>query len=162
MRACIFLIFLVGCGGSKPVESASPSTANALSTATSTSTATSPSTASAPPTTAPVAIPTGGSVLVGDIAAAKKFDPKRAIEANTPALLECYNKIRATKAELSGRLKLLIEINEAGTVLRVDSEPGGSANDPALVACIGEALKATKFPKPGGMATVIAPLVFRP
>jgi hypothetical protein len=53
-------------------------------------------------------------------------------------------------------------VNEAGTVLRVDAEPGGSANTPALVACIGEALKTTPFPKPGGMATVVAPLVFRP
>jgi hypothetical protein len=156
MRACIFLIFLAGCGGSKPAESAP------ISTPSSTLTPISSSSSAPAATPAPAPIPTGGSVLVGDIPAAKKFDPKRAIEANSSAILDCYNKVRATKPDLSGRLKLLIEVNEAGTVLRVDSEPGGSANDPALVACIGEALKVVKLPKPGGMATVVAPLVFRP
>jgi hypothetical protein len=101
-------------------------------------------------------------VFVGDIAAAKNFDPKPALAGSTPALLDCYNKARASKPSLAGRLKLLIQVNEAGTVLQVSAEPGGSANDPALVSCIGEALKTTKFPKPGGMATVVAPLLFRP
>jgi hypothetical protein len=49
-----------------------------------------------------------------------------------------------------------------GTVLKVDADPNGSANDATLVACIGEALKAVTFPKPGGMATIVAPLAFRP
>jgi hypothetical protein len=158
MRSGIFLLLLVACGASKPAESASPPTS------TSTSPPTSPPTSPSTPTPTPVSNPpaTGGSVLVGDIAAAKKFNPKPTIEANAPALLACYNKVRGAKPELSGKLKLLIQVNEVGTVLRVDSEPEGSANDPALVTCIGEALKTVKFPKPGGMATVVAPLLFRP
>jgi hypothetical protein len=59
-------------------------------------------------------------------------------------------------------VKLLIHVSEAGTCLGVDAEPGGAANAPTLVACLGDALKTSRFPKPGGSATVIAPLVFRP
>jgi hypothetical protein len=100
--------------------------------------------------------------LVGDIPAAKHFDPKPAIEASKPSLLECYNRARANAPELSGKLKMRIVINEAGSAIAAEAEPGGSANIPALVACVGEALKAATFPKPGGSATVVAPLVFRP
>jgi hypothetical protein len=80
-----------------------------------------------------------------------------------PQLLSCYNQARASNASLHGKLKLRIQISETGTVLSVAAEAGGSANDPALVACIGEAMGgAGRFPKPTGTATVIAPLVFRP
>jgi hypothetical protein len=106
--------------------------------------------------------PTGGSVLVGEIPSTKKFDPKATVEGSKPALVDCYNKARATTPDLSGKVKLLILVNGVGSVLKVDAEAGGSANDPKLVACIGEALKTVTFPKPGGMATIVAPLVFRP
>jgi hypothetical protein len=151
MRASLLLLLLVACGGPKPPESP-----------TSTPTPTSTSTPTPTPMPTPNPPATGGSVLVGDIAAAKKFNPKPTIEANAPALLACYNKVRGAKPALAGKIKLLIQVNEAGAVLRVDSEPEGSANDPALVACIGESLKTATFPKPGGMATVVAPLLFRP
>jgi hypothetical protein len=101
-------------------------------------------------------------VLIGEIPATKKFNPKPAIEEHKDALLDCYNKSRASKPDLSGKLKLLILVNASGQVLKVDAEAGGSANDPKLVECIGEALRPVPFPKPGGMATVVAPLVFRP
>ena len=55
-----------------------------------------------------------------------------------------------------------IVVNEAGNVVNVEADQEGSAYDASLVACIGDALKAAHFPKPGGMATVTAPLVFRP
>jgi hypothetical protein len=142
---------VVACGGQRPASSV-PVPATATGTATGTATAT----ATATPTA------TGGSVLIGDIAAAKKFAPKATLEENTPALLECYNKVRTKNPALAGKVRLLIQVNEAGAVLHVESEPGGSANEPALVACIGEALKSVNFPKPGGMATIVAPLVFRP
>ena len=101
-------------------------------------------------------------MLIGEIPASKKFNPKSAIEDHKDALLDCYNKSRGSKPDLAGKLKLLILVNGAGQVLKVEAEAGGTANDPKLVECIGEALKPVPFPKPGGMATVVAPLVFRP
>jgi hypothetical protein len=149
VRAAILLLLAASCGGAKPAETA-PSSANRTSTPAPTST----------PVAAPT--PTGGIVIVGDIAAAKNFDPRRTLDTSAPSLLDCYNKVRATQPALSGKLTLLIAINESGAVLKVDPQPGGSANVPELVACIEDVLKATPFPKPGGMATVIAPLLFRP
>ena len=88
-----------------------------------------------------------------------------------PDMLACYNKARQSNPSLHGKLKLRITVNEAGSVLLVDADPGGAAagsagspvaSDPGLVACLGEAIKAVRFSKPGGTATVTAPLVFRP
>ena len=101
-------------------------------------------------------------MLVGEIPSTKKFDPKGAVEGAKPAMLDCYNKARAGSPALSGKLKLLIVVNAAGNVLKVDADPGGSADNAILLACIGEALKAVTFPKPGGLATIAVPLVFRP
>jgi hypothetical protein len=101
-------------------------------------------------------------VLVGDIVAPKQFNPKPVIESLKPAMLDCYNQSRAANPSLHGKLKLRIQVNEAGTVIAVDAERGGTADDPALVACLGAALRQVRFPKPGGVATVIAPMVFSP
>jgi hypothetical protein len=86
-----------------------------------------------------------------------------------PDMLACYNKARQNNPSLHGKLKLRITINEAGSVLLVDADPGAAgspdspvATDAGLVACLGEAIKAVHFSKPGGTATVTAPLVFRP
>ena len=120
-----------------------------------------PASASAPaPPLGP--LPTGGTVLIGEIASPPSFDPKATLDTLKPQLLSCYNQARRSAPALRGKLKLRININEVGTVLMVDAEPGGSAADPALVACLGDAIKAAHFPKPAGMATVTAPLVFRP
>jgi len=112
---------------------------------------------------APAAVPTGGTVLVGDINAPKGFDPKPVVDGFKPQLVDCYNKARATHPDLCGKVTLQIQINEGGAVLGVDAAPGGHANDPALVACIADAMKAgAHFPKPKGTAIVNAPLVFHP
>ena len=101
--------------------------------------------------------------MVGDINAPKNFDPKPTVEAFKPRLVECYNRARATKPDLRGKVTLQIQVNEGGAVLSVDAAPGGHANDPTLIACINDAMKAgAHFPKPGGTAIVAAPLVFRP
>ncbi len=150
MRGCIFLWLVVACGaGSRPEPPAAPSPA-------------SPPASPAPAATATAAVPSGGSVLIGDIPATKHFDPRPAIEATEPALLECYNTARANDPGLSGKLKMRVVINAAGSVVDAQAEPGGSANTPVLAQCASDALKAAAFPKPGGTATVIAPLVFRP
>jgi len=102
-------------------------------------------------------------VLIGDINAPKSFNPKPTVEAFKSELVDCYNKARSYTPDLHGKITLLIQVNEAGAVLSVDAVPGGHANDPRLVSCVNDAMKATvHFPKPGGMATVSAPLVFRP
>jgi hypothetical protein len=111
----------------------------------------------------PAPPPTGGSVLIGDINAPKSFNPKPTIAALSSDLVDCYNKARAVTPDLRGKVTLRIQINEAGAVLSVDAEPGGHANDPGLVSCVNDLMKASAhFPKPGGMATVLAPLVFHP
>jgi hypothetical protein len=107
-------------------------------------------------------MPTGGAVLIGEIASGPSFNPKATLDGMKPDLLSCYNQARQNTPSLHGKLTLRINVNEVGSVLVVDAEPGGSAADPALVACLGAAIKAVRFPKPGGMATVTAPLVFRP
>ena len=111
---------------------------------------------------APGPVPTGGSVLLGEIAAPKGFDPTPTLVALQPKLVACYNQARASNSSLHGKVKLRVEINEVGSVLSVSSEAGGSANDPTLVACVGDGIKAVSFPKPRGTATLIVPMVFRP
>jgi hypothetical protein len=138
---------------------APPAPASASASAPAPAPASAPASASAP---ALGPVPTGGIVLIGDIVGPPSFDPKPTIESLKPQLLSCYNQARQSNPSLRGKLKLRINVNETGSVLLVDAEPGGPAADPALVACLGDAIKAAHFPKPPGMATVTAPLVFRP
>jgi hypothetical protein len=100
--------------------------------------------------------------MIGAIAGTRTFDPKKTLEGFKPELLACFGQARATHPALHGKLTLQIVINEGGQVLRVDADPGGSANDDTLVACIASAMKErAQFQKPGGTATVTAPLVFQ-
>jgi hypothetical protein len=79
-----------------------------------------------------------------------------------PDLLGCYRKARGAVPTLRGKLKLRVIVNETGAAQSVAAEPGGGANDPALVSCLGDAIKGASFPKPGGTAILIVPLLFRP
>jgi hypothetical protein len=106
-------------------------------------------------------VPTGGSVLVGDIVAPKSFDPKPVLKTLEADFVTCFNKARAKNADLHGKLQLRLVVNDAGSVLSTDSDGGGGANDPGLVACLGDVLKGAHFPKPGGLATIQVPMVFR-
>ena len=91
------------------------------------------------------------------------FNPRPTVEALSSQLVGCYNKARAADPDLRGKVTLQININEAGAVLSVDAAPGGHANSPSLIMCIGDVMKAgAHFPKPGGIAIVNTPLVFRP
>lgn len=170
MRAPWFLL-LAACGGAQPVSAESPTAASAspaVDAAAPSSSAVAAAGASAAPTaSAPVAAPPpsagSGSVMIGEIAGTPKFDPKSTLEGAKDALLDCYAQARAGHPSLRGKVTLRIVVNEAGRVMNVETNPGGAANDPALVACIASALKANvAFQKPGGSATVVAPLVFHP
>ena len=101
--------------------------------------------------------------MVGDINAPKGFNPKPVLQALSGDLVHCFNEARAVSPDLRGKVTLRIQVNEAGAVLSVDAVPGGHANDPGLVSCVNDLMKASAhFPKPGGTATVLAPLVFVP
>jgi hypothetical protein len=148
---------VASCGGSTPAPATTPTVASSES---------SPPIDSAAPVAsslAPAPIPSGGSVLIGEINAPKAFNPRPTVEGLSTQLVDCYNKARAADPALRGKVTLQINVNEAGAVLSVDAAPGGHANSPSLVMCIGDLMKeSAHFPKPGGMATVNAPLVFRP
>jgi hypothetical protein len=172
MRALpMLLLFVTACASAPAPAPAAPareqasdssavaSSAPAPAPAPASASAPTPASAPAPP---PGPLPTGGIVLIGEIASPPSFDPKATLDTLKPQLVACYNQARRSAPALRGKLKLRINVNEVGTVLMVDAEPGGSAADPALVACLGDAIKAAHFPKPAGMATVTAPLVFRP
>jgi hypothetical protein len=97
---------------------------------------------------------------VGEIAAPKSFNPKPTIDALKPQMLTCFNEARAQKPSIHGKLHLRVTVNEGGNAMAVDADPGEPAYDPGLLACVGTAVRAAHFPKPGGTATVVVPLVF--
>jgi hypothetical protein len=160
MRTAL-LLALASCASGSQAPMA-PSTAAPSATvaerADATASAAEPASASPGPPASPAS---GGSVLVGDILAPKGFDPKPTIDGLTPKFLACFQEVRGQHPDLHGKLRLRIQVNEAGTVIGVDAEEGGNANHPALVGCLGSVLRQERFPKPGGMATIVAPLVFR-
>ena len=120
--------------------------------------------AAAPAAAAPSAPPaTGGSILIGDIAGTKKFDPKAAVNGIQQQMLDCYNKARGAKPELHGKLKLRVVVNDAGAAVNVTPDPADElGKEDTLISCLSDAFHQTHFPKPGGMATVTVPLLFRP
>lgn len=134
------------------------------SSASATAAGSAPASGSAP-TPAPAGPPpVGGVVVIGQINAPKSFDPRPTLVTLQPKLLDCYNQTRASRPDLRGKLTLHIVVNEGGQALSADADATGAAYDAGLVQCIEGVLKAAgpKFPKPGGTATVNAPLVFRP
>jgi hypothetical protein len=159
------LLVLAACA-SKPGPAPSPAPVASASADAPPAVPDAPASASAAPTAAPVPSgppPTGGSVMVGDINAPKNFDPKPTVVGLKPKLLDCYNQARATNPSLHGKITLRIAVNESGITNGVDADQTSPAYDANLVSCIDTMMKASAhFPKPGGMATVAAPLVFRP
>ncbi len=117
----------------------------------------------AAPTKPPPPPATGGSIMIADIASAKSFDPKATVVSIQQKLLDCYNKARGADPDLHGKIRLRMVVNQSGTVVNVTPEPADPlAKNDTLVSCINDVMTATKFPKPGGMATVGVPLLFRP
>jgi hypothetical protein len=175
-RAALLLLLASGCGASSPAPVAPTPTSEPAPSASSPPAlvphpaAVEPaSDAAAPASDAPAATPSTesaelptGSVLVGEIASAKKFDPNAAVNDHVSDFATCYRRARVSVPGLHGKLNLSVVVGESGKVQSVAPESGGSANDPTLVACLGEAFKTVRFPKPGGTAIVLVPLLFRP
>ncbi len=175
MRLATLTLLVMGCGGattssSPPSAASAPASARARARArvrpSASAPAPAPASASASasaPAPAPAKPPaTGGSVLIGEIAAPKAFDPKPTVVSLQPQLLACYNQARADTPGLHGKLKVRVVVNEAGTVINVDEEPGGTASNAEMLSCISSATRVVHFPKPAGTATIVVPLVFRP
>jgi len=149
-KALALALLLAACGGATQAQAPAPTQAPA------------PAQPSAPAPASPAPRPTGGSILFGEIAVPKGFDPKPTLDASSPALLSCYADARVNHPALRGKLRLRLVVNEGGHVVSVDADADGPAYDVDLVACMGKALRATAFPKPGGTAILVAPLVLRP
>jgi hypothetical protein len=163
----LLLVVVAACGapdrvsreptaGLGPAPSGEPSDA-ASPTPASTADAASPTTGLQPSAT-----DTSGSVLIGEIAAPKAFNPAPTLAGLVPDLLTCYRRVRVAVPSLRGKLKLRVIVSEAGAVQNVAAEPGGNANQPAMVSCLADALKGASFPKPAGTAIIVVPMVFRP
>lgn len=120
----------------------------------------SPGPGGSPPPPAGAARLGRADVTIGEIPGTPKFDPHATIEALRPNLLACYRKTLEANGSIHGKVTLRIHVAESGAVLRVEADPG-PANDPGLVSCISDDFKANAhFPKPGGTAVVVTPLVF--
>jgi len=164
MRGSLFVtsLALTACASAPaPASPASP----APPTPTPAATATAEAPAPAAPSASAALPPTGpilpGIVSMGDIIGPPSFDPKPALVKLKPEILRCYTETRQVFPDLHGKLMLRIKINEAGAVTGTDAVPGGTANDPGLLGCIGDVIKGATFPKPGGLATITVPLVLR-
>jgi hypothetical protein len=170
----VLALAALDCGGTQttggpaaPVSSSSqenpaPSTSSVLASSPDTSSLASES--SGPGASAPspaVAASVGRvDVTIGEIPATPKFDPHTTLEALRPNLLACYRKALEANASIHGKLTLRIHVAESGAVLRVEAG-AGPANDPGLVRCINDDFTANAhFPRPGGTAVVVTPLVF--
>jgi hypothetical protein len=168
-RITLLLLLVVSCGapnGSAPDPATGPTPAPSAERVDAEAPTAGGPAAPATPAASPVpeagAAVVGGSVLIGEIAAPKKFNPGPTLAALVPDLLACYRRARGSVPGLRGKLNLRVVVSEVGATQGVAAEPGGGANDPTLVSCIDDALKDATFPKPGGTAIIIVPLVFRP
>jgi hypothetical protein len=173
-RFPLWMLMMAACGSKPAMPVATSGTSDVASAAPSASSVAPSAPASVPTeassavppasTSAPVGpVPTGGSVMIGDIMGPPNFDPKPTLVALKPKLVDCFNQARAGNPSLHGKITMRILVNEAGTGMSAEADPGAPAYDPALVKCVDGVIKAgVKFPKPGGMATISAPFVFRP
>jgi hypothetical protein len=154
-------VFLVGLAACASSPAPAPTTAGVALSAPSVATVTAPTTAAPTAPAAPPEPMSPGIVNIGDIIGPPTFDAKTTMLAQKSGLLRCYNETRSLIPGLHGKVTLSLQINEGGAVTQTDAKPGGTANDPGLLGCIGDLMKTVTFPRPGGTATVTVPLVFR-
>jgi outer membrane biosynthesis protein TonB len=105
---------------------------------------------------------TSAIILIGQL---NEADPTSAGIAKTvrekiARLRACYAQGLAAKPGIHGKLKLKFTVERDGTVSKVE-DGGSTLKDPDTVGCVMQTVKAMKFPKPMGVASVTLPLIFR-
>ncbi len=76
-----------------------------------------------------------------------------------PAYLACYERARSRTPDLKGRFAAHLRIEPSGVVSTVEMR--GQRSDADFSKCLGDVIKALKFPKPrGGEVQVVYPLDF--
>jgi hypothetical protein len=148
-----FLVLLGACAAAPAEASRDPSTPPLATTGTDDGGAT-----RLP--TPPVADDDNAAVLLGEIAATKKFDPSGTVRDLLPDLLACYRAVLKKGLPVHGKLSLRVVVNEQGATQSATALPGGRATDPLLVSCVADVFTRATFSKPGGTATVVVPLLF--
>lgn len=88
-------------------------------------------------------------------------DAARLIRAQMPRLRPCYDRARATRPTLAGRVEVRLTIARDGRVTHATA--AGLPEAPEVATCIADVLRQTVFPQPeGGSLQIVYPLVFAP
>ena len=87
-------------------------------------------------------------------------DMLRVVKANEAALVSCYNRARAKKPGLKGKVVMKWRIGLDGKTFKVLVE-STTLNDKSVEDCLRRQLEAAHFPKPkGGMCQIRYPFRF--
>jgi hypothetical protein len=88
-------------------------------------------------------------------------DAARLIRAQMPRLRPCYERARATRPTLAGRVEVRFTIGRDGRVTTATAT--GMPAAPEVATCVADALRQTTFPQPeGGSLQFVYPLMFVP
>jgi hypothetical protein len=88
-------------------------------------------------------------------------DAARLVRAQMPRLRVCYERVRATRPTLAGRIELRFTIGRDGQVTQATAS--GMPDTPEIASCVADALRQTTFPRPeGDSLQLVYPLMFVP
>lgn len=89
---------------------------------------------------------------------------RRVIRQNDASIRACYEKGRAAKPDLAGRVVLRLRIDASGNVTSAESTARTTLPSPSVVACVVAAIKPLVFPqmRGGGLVVDNYPIVFAP
>lgn len=85
---------------------------------------------------------------------------QKVISTHLNSILKCYEKRLEENPKLSGDVKVNFQIEPSG-VVKIAKIKNSELNDSEAEACILGAIRALKFPKPTGGATVSVDYPFR-
>lgn len=88
-------------------------------------------------------------------------DAARVMQSQIDRLRPCYDRARATRPTLAGRIEMRVTINRVGSVTQASAD--GMPDAPDVAPCIAAALRGLSFPRPeGNTLTLIHPITFVP
>ena len=88
---------------------------------------------------------------------------RRVIRQNLAQFRACYEKGRATKPDLAGRVVVRFKIDASGNVTQTESTAGTTLPSPSVVACVVDAFKPLVFPRRQASTVIVNyPIVFAP